>query len=1039
MELAFQCEAMQRSGGTSGLLPQSNVFQFLEQEMLAPEDFREGDCDGKGNADGGDEAKRTREAAFIISVVRHGLLHNSGLAAMTRHANQDSRREAVRVMTLLRGAYLACPPQRSELQREALKLSNMLLADCGWARLLGVIPLGASEVQVSDMKDYYASQWGRNMSPDEMGLRAEMRRGNDSKVGEELWPRWFAGDADVHRWSLLPYIPHEEVSNLERADAQYAMRMEWVRSGSEMIEKCGYMSAWGLDEFRRLMRRLYERVNPAFERAAIGREETLQKLCNALGGGDRYGYDRDGPEERQCVLLTGPSGSGKSTVMSHISDHGLCGMRVIASHVCWRDPRGAVSEREFVGRLERMLCREMEGFYETCLLRPHRRVAPRLEKGASERMKDLCQQLNRCAKKQGGSTFLILIDGIDEAMDGTSEENTIASLTRILVRSLYPSVKVLISAAAGSLVQEVLSHDVRVVQLGYVNHRTMTQVIKEHITHMNREVQEWVESQGGLEDGDFVQKIVQRAAGNFVVMESMLKEIEVCLGVGKKPNLDFCGISLEQYYENLLERLVTLADGQGIHGDVSTSPVTRVLEVLVTNVRLCTERLRCVLWSSWRRSPDEWDRELREEVWDSDTFALLLKIISPLIGKHTNGLQVSHEKFGRPLAVRHGSFLEWGRKTRKLKIKRGYRTLALLGMLGGGEDTHGAPILASTDAFKLSIKDFYYYAQGDWFAKGEKRAYGLAPKHVAQMSDRLSDVSDVADVGSCTGTDWLEFALWAVAVEMDDAADEEGRGPNHALFDAADSEYGARVMLQLAGCNAEGFCLMLQRGGDLKARKLRDKDNRTFLHYAAAGGCAKVIEAPTVHNAIKEIINCTAADGWTALHFAVRSGNAKIVHVLLKKGALVIGDQVGFTPLHIAGQLGSVEVLLALCNGLKTLDSRMKVIQSRLRPFGFTALHYAAMNAHDDVVKELLRQGACVVGDQNGITPLHIAARAGYVRVVRALLHNEAGRRVLGCTTTNGTERTALDLAAQNNHTEIMELLTAAGARAPPATPPERS
>ena len=77
----------------------------------------------------------------------------------------------------------------------------------------------------------------------------------------------------------------------------------------------------------------------------------------------------------------------------------------------------------------------------------------------------------------------------------------------------------------------------------------------------------------------------------------------------------------------------------------------------------------------------------------------------------------------------------------------------------------------------------------------------------------------------------------------------------------------------------------------------------------------------------------------TQLYEAVKQGNAKLVHKLVKAGIphTLPVDSVGSTLLHVAGQLGHAGVIDELCE-----VSSQSFIEKR-NDHGFTALHEAAI------------------------------------------------------------------------------------------------
>jgi ankyrin repeat protein len=88
---------------------------------------------------------------------------------------------------------------------------------------------------------------------------------------------------------------------------------------------------------------------------------------------------------------------------------------------------------------------------------------------------------------------------------------------------------------------------------------------------------------------------------------------------------------------------------------------------------------------------------------------------------------------------------------------------------------------------------------------------------------------------------------------------------------------------------------------------------------------------------------------------------------------------------------------------------------------GWTPLHYAATNGHDDVVKVLLDHSAYIdSGSPNGTTPLMMAARGGHLSTVKLLLDEGADLRVK-----NQIGLTAVDFAKQYHEKDVAQGLAA--------------
>merc|ERR1712232_511358 len=125
-------------------------------------------------------------------------------------------------------------------------------------------------------------------------------------------------------------------------------------------------------------------------------------------------------------------------------------------------------------------------------------------------------------------------------------------------------------------------------------------------------------------------------------------------------------------------------------------------------------------------------------------------------------------------------------------------------------------------------------------------------------------------------------------------------------------------------------------------------------------------------------------------------------------------DQAGHTPLTFAAANGHCQVLQRLiqCRALVDLHDKR----------GWTALTFAVSRAHVDCVRLLLDSKISL---QKGF-PLHMASNRGSAEVVKLLLDGRASVQAL-----DPMGKTALFIAASQNHQRIAALLQAAGAEMP--------
>ena len=87
---------------------------------------------------------------------------------------------------------------------------------------------------------------------------------------------------------------------------------------------------------------------------------------------------------------------------------------------------------------------------------------------------------------------------------------------------------------------------------------------------------------------------------------------------------------------------------------------------------------------------------------------------------------------------------------------------------------------------------------------------------------------------------------------------------------------------------------------------------------------------------------------------------------------------------------------------------------------GKSALMLASSNGHCDVIKLLLEKGAKVnLQDSNGQTSLIYASMCGKTEVVQLLIKYNADTSIMETL----TGRTAIDMAIEEGHSDIVELL----------------
>jgi ankyrin repeat protein len=158
-----------------------------------------------------------------------------------------------------------------------------------------------------------------------------------------------------------------------------------------------------------------------------------------------------------------------------------------------------------------------------------------------------------------------------------------------------------------------------------------------------------------------------------------------------------------------------------------------------------------------------------------------------------------------------------------------------------------------------------------------------------------------------------------------------------------------------------------------------DKNGVTPLHLAAKTYCETTdYNSTELIDIILETgqcnINAVDNDGWTPLHYAFEgSDSAIIVPHLIEKGAdPTIANKEGNTSLHLAASHEKTIETISLI-----LENEQVDINSRNKN-GMTALHHA-IRISNVSVRYLLKKGADPnAADENGATPLHLAAKEDY-------------------------------------------------------------
>jgi ankyrin repeat protein/DNA replication protein DnaC len=229
----------------------------------------------------------------------------------------------------------------------------------------------------------------------------------------------------------------------------------------------------------------------------------------------------------------------------------------------------------------------------------------------------------------------------------------------------------------------------------------------------------------------------------------------------------------------------------------------------------------------------------------------------------------------------------------------------------------------------------------------------------------------------------------------------------------------------------------------------RDKDSSQAIIFAAIANRLETVIA--LLNFGADPNGDDGADaGMTPLHYAVKSGNVKMVRELLEADAFPSHpDSLGRTPLHYALTLNHTSIVQELLEG--GADPNPESVRSKqLMEFALSRdnfeaaimlynagakseeveyiindqIHFVAASRNLTKIKELIDKHADLnLEDVNGTTPLYVAAQYGYDGIVSLLVKGGADINLQ-----RKDKNTALHIAAKNGHVKVVNTLLKHGA-----------
>ena len=154
-----------------------------------------------------------------------------------------------------------------------------------------------------------------------------------------------------------------------------------------------------------------------------------------------------------------------------------------------------------------------------------------------------------------------------------------------------------------------------------------------------------------------------------------------------------------------------------------------------------------------------------------------------------------------------------------------------------------------------------------------------------------------------------------------------------------------------------------------------DANGWNALHLAVKNSSLELVKAILD---VKDIDQCARTlNGSNALHLSIEFGAFDVFKHLLTNLKCPLNDANGFGLVHRAAMHGRLEILREIV--------RQKGGESAETKNGAIALHIACQYGHFEVAKYLADSGCINKRDHNNWTPLHFAAKMGHFEIVKIL------------------------------------------------------
>ncbi|XP_015765476.1 PREDICTED: transient receptor potential cation channel subfamily A member 1 homolog [Acropora digitifera] len=220
---------------------------------------------------------------------------------------------------------------------------------------------------------------------------------------------------------------------------------------------------------------------------------------------------------------------------------------------------------------------------------------------------------------------------------------------------------------------------------------------------------------------------------------------------------------------------------------------------------------------------------------------------------------------------------------------------------------------------------------------------------------------------------------------------------------------------------------LIKAGANLRSL---DEEQMTPLHFACMEGSLEVAkllfetgEEQGGWSTVSKMVTDQDREEQTPLHLAVEDGDIKLAKLCLDKGANVNAHKMNMsTPLHLAATGGDLEIVKMLVEHDANIEAKNALQETPLH----RAAHFNRVDIVDFLLSQFLlqdRKGKALVEeyDKYENTPLHVAAKKGFVQIIQFLLQDRKGKALVE--EYDKYENTPLHVAAKKGFVQIIQLL----------------